>query len=81
MKLHNPFSNIRLYPKTLFQKVFTLVTFCLCGTGILAYTYQHYCSPVITSSKVGDRHLPVYCVDCGEEKKIALSFDAAWGNV
>ena len=82
MKLHNPFSNIRihLYPKTLFQKVFTLATYCLCGAGILVYTYQNYCSPVITSSKVGNRHLPIYCVDCGDEKKIALSFDAAWGN-
>jgi len=24
--------------------------------------------------------LPIYCVDVGNEKKIALSFDAAWGN-
>ncbi len=26
-----------------------------------------------------DRKLPIYCVDT-EEKKVALSFDAAWGN-
>ena len=26
-----------------------------------------------------NRKLPIYCVDC-EEKKIAISFDAAWGN-
>ncbi len=25
------------------------------------------------------RRIPVYGVDCGEEKKIALTFDAAWG--
>lgn len=25
------------------------------------------------------RDLPIYCVDTGE-KKVALSFDAAWGN-
>ena len=25
------------------------------------------------------RKLPVYGVDCGEEKKVALTFDAAWG--
>ncbi len=25
------------------------------------------------------RKLPIYCVEC-EEKKVALSFDAAWGN-
>lgn len=32
----------------------------------------------VTSSSSG-RELPVYCVDC-KEKKVALSFDAAWGN-
>ena len=66
---------MKFFPKTIFQKVFSLVTFCLCGVGILTYVYQNYASPIITSSKVGDRHLPMYCVDCGEEKKIALSFD------
>ena len=30
-------------------------------------------------NKVGGRELPIYCVDT-EEKKVALSFDAAWGN-
>ena len=35
-------------------------------------------SAVITSAKVGDRELPIYCVDT-TEKKVALSFDAAWG--
>ena len=28
---------------------------------------------------VQNRLLPIYCVEC-EEKKIAISFDAAWGN-
>lgn len=32
-----------------------------------------------TSNTVGDRELPVYCVET-MEPKIALSFDAAWGN-
>jgi polysaccharide deacetylase family sporulation protein PdaB len=31
------------------------------------------------SSSVGGRELPIYCVQTNE-KKIALSFDAAWGN-
>lgn len=31
------------------------------------------------SSTVNGRELPVYCVDT-QEKKVALSFDAAWGN-
>lgn len=34
---------------------------------------------VLTSQSSG-RKLPIYCVDKGDEKKIALSFDAAWGN-
>ncbi|MED9904290.1 MAG: polysaccharide deacetylase family protein [Lachnospiraceae bacterium] len=34
---------------------------------------------VFTGSRVGNRELPVYCVET-EEPKIALTFDAAWGN-
>ncbi len=34
---------------------------------------------VSVSSSVNGRELPIYCVDT-DEKKIALSFDAAWGN-
>lgn len=34
---------------------------------------------VPTSSTVGDRELPIYCVET-DEKKVALTFDAAWGN-
>lgn len=33
---------------------------------------------IAVSSTYGDRELPIYCVDT-EEKKIAISFDAAWG--
>lgn len=35
---------------------------------------------VTTSSTVGDRELPIYCVET-EEKKIALTFDAAWADM
>ena len=80
MKLSNPFPHIKFFPKTTIQKFFSLTAFCLCGIALLTYIYHNYCSPVITSSKVGNRHLPIYCVDCGTEKKIALTFDAAWGN-
>lgn len=31
------------------------------------------------SSEVGGRNLPIYCVDT-DQPKVALSFDAAWGN-
>jgi hypothetical protein len=34
---------------------------------------------IATSATVGDRELPIYCVDT-DEKKVALSFDAAWGE-
>ena len=34
---------------------------------------------IMVSSSVDGRELPIYCVDT-PEKKIALSFDAAWGN-
>ena len=34
---------------------------------------------VPTSATVGERELPIYCVET-EEKKVALTFDAAWGN-
>ena len=34
---------------------------------------------MMTSNTVGDRELPVYCVET-QEPKIALTFDAAWGN-
>lgn len=62
------------------KPLFSLAAFCLCCVGVLSFVYQHYYSPVVTSSKVGDRNLPIYCVDCGNDKKIALTFDAAWGN-
>lgn len=33
----------------------------------------------IATSTNSDRKLPIYCVD-RQDKKIALSFDAAWGD-
>jgi len=36
-------------------------------------------SAISTGAGAGKRDLPIYCVQT-EEKKIALSFDAAWGN-
>ncbi|MDD3402950.1 MAG: polysaccharide deacetylase family protein [Hespellia sp.] len=39
-----------------------------------------YCSGQISvSNSVNGRELPIYCVET-KEKKVALSFDAAWGN-
>ena len=51
-----------------------LTVFCACFlAGILAIV----CSVGVMANS--DRKLPIYCVDC-EEKKVAISFDAAWGN-
>lgn len=35
--------------------------------------------PILSDYSFGDRKLPIYCVDT-DEKKIAISFDAAWGE-
>jgi len=35
---------------------------------------------VAVNSTYGDRELPIYSVDT-DEKKISISFDAAWGDV
>lgn len=48
----------------------------LCLTIVVACTY--FTTKVLANSKVGDRELPIYCVDVTDER-IALSFDAAWG--
>lgn len=33
----------------------------------------------VMSNRISNKELPIYCVD-SKEKKVALSFDAAWGN-
>ncbi|MBQ9768006.1 MAG: polysaccharide deacetylase family protein [Lachnospiraceae bacterium] len=50
--------------------IFTLAFFLLAGSQVLNSTLS-------VSGKA--KKLPIYCVDT-EEKKVALSFDAAWGN-
>lgn len=55
----------------------------LCGLmafGIIAFSLAFVASKTTSvSNTVGDRELPIYCVETNE-KKVALSFDAAWGN-
>jgi polysaccharide deacetylase family sporulation protein PdaB len=48
---------------------------------ILVLAAGIYVVPQIIAKASGSssRKLPIYCVDC-EDKKVALSFDAAWGN-
>jgi len=50
---------------------FLVLTFCICS-----FASQQ---EIEASNMYGDRKLPIYCVET-EEKVVALSFDAAWGN-
>lgn len=43
----------------------------------LAGSFKYVSGFVSVSSNVNGRELPIYCVET-EEKKVALSFDAAW---
>ncbi len=54
--------------------VFALTAFAILR-GMLVVAGEN----VTVSNSVDGRELPIYCVDT-QEKKIALSFDAAWGN-
>ena len=45
----------------------------------LVGSYKYIGGYVTVSSSVNGRELPIYCVQT-DEKKVALSFDAAWGN-
>lgn len=52
---------------------------CLCSLVFFVGAYVTNQKSITTSSAVNGRQLPVYCVQT-EEKKVALTFDAAWGN-
>lgn len=43
----------------------------------IAGSYKYVSGFVSVSSNVNGRELPIYCVET-KEKKVALSFDAAW---
>ena len=52
---------------------------CLCLMLVLIclFSFQKQLTP--TSGIVSSRKLPIYCVNT-ESPKVAISFDAAWGN-
>lgn len=50
------------------------VLVCALGVGIFSNSYNQ----VVTASTT-ERKIPIYCVE-EEEKKVSISFDAAWGN-
>lgn len=52
----------------------------LLGILILAgEVFRHNPITIMTSSTVGKRELPIYCVETAKQE-LALTFDAAWGN-
>ena len=51
----------------------------LCGVFLVVVGFYYLPDTVATMSFSSDKKLPIYCVDT-EEPKVALSFDAAWGN-
>lgn len=66
------------------QTFFTLhngkhLVIALALIAITAYVLSGTPNLLEANSKVGNRELPIYCVQTNENK-IALTFDAAWGN-
>ena len=58
----------------------TVLSVILVFSIVISYG-QHYLLNNTTTSgtRIANKKLPIYCVD-QKEKKIALSFDAAWGE-
>lgn len=62
--------------------VFTKKTGILCLGAILIMLSVFYFGKTVSMPVTGEkRDLPIYCVQKPEDEKvIAISFDAAWGN-
>lgn len=58
------------------KNVILSLTLLVLGIAAFFFIAPH---TVSTSSNVSGRNLPIYCVETSEPK-VALSFDAAWGN-
>lgn len=65
------------------KKIFTgkrlLIVASIALLGIFTMKFTSNDKNTSGNTTVGSRELPIYCVNT-EEKKIALTFDAAWGN-
>ena len=68
-----------LKERNLSRKVVTMAVAVLVLAGLTGVHYKETGSLVPTSGAAANRELPIYCVQT-EEPKIALTFDAAWGN-
>lgn len=67
------------YLSWLLEKGILTLCFLFAVFALITGIQKHYPRTAETSSSVGGRNLPIYCVDT-PDKKIALTFDAAWGN-
>lgn len=68
-----------LKERNLSRKAVTMAVAVLVLAGLTGVHYKETGSLVPTSGAASNRQLPIYCVQT-EEPKIALTFDAAWGN-
>ena len=70
------------------KEIKNIGTFVRCGLLVLsvilvstfAIAYGQNKLAQSTSGRIQGKRLPIYCVE-SEKPKIALSFDAAWGNI
>lgn len=61
----------------LLKRRYVLVLALLAVSAGIFYAVNY---PTAQAAYATDRQLPIYCVDCGDDKRCAISFDAAWGN-
>ena len=66
--------NMKTIPLRL-RSILSGAALVVCAALVLWAVHQ----PQIVGASVASRQLPIYRVQC-EEKRVALSFDAAWGN-
>ncbi len=79
--LINNIQEIRSYlsEKNISKKMVTMAASLIMLAGLLGVKYKSSSLAINTSAAAGGRELPIYCVQT-DEPKIALTFDAAWGN-
>lgn len=61
------------------KKAVAMAAAVLVLAGLLGVRYREEGAILLTSASAGGKQLPIYCVQT-DEPKIALTFDAAWGN-
>lgn len=75
--MHNIGAHLR--ERNISKKTITLAAAILVLAGLIGIRYREAGAMLLTSATTGGKQLPIYCVQT-DEPKIALTFDAAWGN-